>query len=188
MCRAGVTPEFITIGKWIQCGLVLVHKEGSSGLKAVQAADVDERGFAQVDSMSCSVIQTAKNLASMQSLFPAGNPSQECELARMRVLVQAEKRKPADSTFVHWGVGALVWCNLESSVNPVARPGIFRGRFLPLLRTKDDVIIEVSANIKPHITSGAVTPLTRSWQMVEDFKSDLETLLMLCVAQRNSAG
>jgi len=193
MCRAGVNPELITIGKWIQCGLVLVHDEHWETIHG-QAADEDERGFAEADSMSCSVIQMAKNLASIQSLFQGENPSEECERARKRVLEKAKARKckPAGSTnqppFVDWGVGALVWCNVESTGTPVARPGIFRGRFLPLLQTKDDAKIEVSPQIKPHKTGGAVSQLTRSWQMVEDFKSDLEKLLMLCVAQSVTGG
>jgi hypothetical protein len=174
----GVVPDLVTIGKWLMGGLVLCSDAyAKSGKACVPMLQIDPL----YDSiMSCSVVPMAQNVACFADMLAKG--VDECDAARKRVLSgidSATSTSGDDTPLVVWGMGACVWCDVESRN---MRPSSFRGRFLPLLRT-DHREVEVTS-CKPHAIGHLVQPLRRSTEVRQYFEGVLWTLLW--AAQRTA--
>ena len=89
------------------------------------------------------------------------------------------------SSLVDWGVGSLVWCNVDSPKLPVARPFHFRGRFLPLIAS-EKATVKMSFT-KIHGGKACGCSLKVNETMVGEFTRILSKLTALAHAQKSSS-
>ena len=123
----GILPEYVTLGKWAQAGLVLRLRSYELGDEASLRAFINAN---QGDTIAASIVSCRNTFVRLERMHAKRQLKAAIAATRARTEQWLKDSTPKEqhASLLVWGSGGLVFANVHAP-----RPQCARGRFLPLL-------------------------------------------------------